>query len=130
MPQMYRKRDHALILFFSLAGLVFWLNVPGLYAGFFDETGLPPEVIPLHSFANGLEGTGWLLVAIMTGLRRYRAAAWVGYFVVGMWAWDMTTTTYLSNMPVPPYQWAWGPLTVLILLVGVGRLWRRPDIVV
>ncbi len=120
--------DLWMVLISIFFGIVFWWNVPGLQMGLFDETGLPPKVIPLHSIANGMEGSGWFLVAILVATQRYRPASCVVSFVSGMWAWDMITTAFLPNMPVPSHYWAWGPMTILAMTVFSGVLWRLHEV--
>ncbi len=122
------RSEWGLPLFFTLIGFIFWANVPGLHAGLFERTGLPEAIIPLHMIANGIEGTGWFLVAWLSWTCRWRIAAWFACFLAGMWCWDMMTTAYLPHMPVPPFQWFWGPASVVLMVVAANRLWRRPSI--
>lgn len=116
------EKHYGLAALFAGIGLIFWANVPALFAGHFAATGLPPATIPLHAFANGLEGTGWFAVAFLTLKGRFEAASWLGYFCAGLWAWDMVTTAYLPAMPVPPHQWLWGPISVLLMCLALRRL--------
>lgn len=96
--------------------LAFSTSAIGVLGGGFNAAGLPDPVLPLHAWINGFEAAGWLAVLVLSFTGRSWFASRLAVFLTGMWFWDMVTTLNL-DMPVPPLQIIWGPVSVFVLLL-------------
>lgn len=94
----------------------FSMSTVGLINGDYSRSGLPEDVIPLHIWINGVEALGWVLALWLVLTGRNGIASKLAFFLAGMWFWDMVTTIPLE-MPVPPLQIIWGPVSVLLLVL-------------
>ncbi|MCF6214860.1 MAG: hypothetical protein L3J58_01650 [Emcibacter sp.] len=114
--------DLWLKLVIILPVLSFSSSVWGLLNGDFDSSGIPLGVISLHTWVNGFEAVGWLLILFSPLIESVRKHAHkLAVFLAGMWCWDMITTMNLA-MPVPPQQIVWGPVSVAIMLLTAYQL--------
>ncbi len=116
-PNAFRKTAWL----FGAFGLSFAVTVMSLINGDYNRSGLPGSVLPWHMIANGLEALLCFLAAALIWAGSVRAAGWLGLFAVGMFAWDMLTTAFLMNMPIP-WQPIWGPIALLLGLMVTSRL--------
>lgn len=103
--------------------MTFSSSAYGLLTGAFDETGFPAEVIPLHAWVNAFEALGWACVLVLSFIGKSLIASRIAVFLAGMWFWDMVTTLNL-DMPVPPLQLVWGPISVFVMLLLAFELYR------
>lgn len=116
--------SHGRALLFLLAvGLGFAGTVASLMHGDYAQSGLPGSVLPWHTVANAIEAAFWLGSAWLVWAGSLRAAGWLGLFASGMFAWDMLSTAFLLNMPLPG-QPVWGPIA-LVCMLGVAAHLRR-----
>tara|TARA_R100000365_G_C2748664_1_gene81107 strand:+ start:7538 stop:7909 length:372 start_codon:yes stop_codon:yes gene_type:complete len=101
--------------------LTFSHSTIGFLSSDFGSAGLPDAVLPLHAWVNAFESAGWLSVLALSFTGRSWVASRLAVFLAGMWFWDMVTTLNLE-MPVPPLQIIWGPVSVFAMLLLAYQL--------
>ena len=101
--------------------LTFSFSAIGVLGGRFSSAGLPDAVLPLHAWVNAFEAIGWLAVLVLSFTGRSWFASRLAVFLAGMWFWDMVTTLNIE-MPVPPLQIVWGPVSVFVMLLLAYQL--------
>lgn len=111
-------------VFFVLCFLNFGATVAAILAGDFDRTGLPPRMLPMEVFNNGIEAVLWLAVAVLSLVKKPRFAAELCVFLAGF-LWFDVLTTHVLVMPIPPGFLWWGSAVVLLMLVAGRKLLMR-----
>ncbi|OGB21354.1 MAG: hypothetical protein A3I66_04670 [Burkholderiales bacterium RIFCSPLOWO2_02_FULL_57_36] len=103
----------------------FLATVGAILAGDFDEAGLPPRMLPMEIFNNGIEALLWLAVLVLSLMKRPRIAPELCVFLAGFLWFDVLTTHPLV-MPLPPgFLWWGSALAVIMLVAGRTLVMRR-----
>ena len=110
-------------LLLAIPIFIFGYSAASVARGDFVSTALPEVVHQAHLIANSIEAVGWVLVFLMCGTRHASWAGRIALVLIGMWLWDMLTTLPL-DLPVPPGQQIWGPVSIVFLFFAVAPLLR------
>lgn len=93
-------------------------------AGAFNDAGLDPRMLIMERVGNALQSVGWVVVLVLSFRRNPLLAPELCLFLAGMLFFDVQTT-WVLDMPLPPYFVVWGTLIALLQIGAYLHLSAR-----